>query len=58
MTTTTVTITVETTQALLTAYKAERAAQDGVTVSDDQAINELLVIGKYVKTHGNRFSSQ
>jgi hypothetical protein len=50
----------------MTAYIAMRLAQDKVTVTLDQAIAELLMIGGInqsatksgptVKNHGNRFS--
>jgi len=39
----------------MTAYIAMRLAQDGVTLTLDQAIAELLVIGSMVKNHGNKY---
>ena len=39
----------------MTAYIAMRLAQDGVMLTLDQAIAELLVIGLMVKNHGNKY---
>jgi hypothetical protein len=39
----------------MTAYIAIRLAQDGVMLTLDQAIAELLVIGLMVKNHGNKY---
>lgn len=37
------------------AYRAVRLAQDAVTVSQDQAVVEALVIATRIKNHGNSF---
>lgn len=42
----------------MTAYIAERLAQDNATVTLDQAIAELLAIGMKIKNHGGRFIQQ
>ena len=42
-------------ETALTAYIAVRAAHDHVTLTNDQALAELLVMGNQVKVHGNRF---
>jgi hypothetical protein len=39
----------------MTAYIATRLAQDGVALTLDQAIIELLVIGSMGKNHGNKY---
>jgi hypothetical protein len=39
----------------MTAYIDMRLAQDGVTLTLDQAIAELLAIGSMVKNHGDKY---
>jgi hypothetical protein len=46
-----------TTDTAMTAYIAERLAQDNVTVTLDQAVMELLAIGVKIKNHGGAFGT-
>jgi hypothetical protein len=65
MSTTTWTITVETTGVQMAAYIAMRLNQDAVTVTIEQAVQELLTMGGIntagtssgptIKHHGNDF---